>query len=136
MQLDGRVAEKALAEIKADLKAGYSIEDGKFKFNSKALAPLNNPVEIMEWWNDLSVEFTGTENGACFTSMEVVPIPLDPNPSTAEQQVAENVMEIPSSDAEITPVEPGGIGHDVDGETPSGDKGTQSTFFDSWGQQQ
>ena len=134
MQLDGRVAEKALAEIKADLKAGYSIEDGKFKFNSKALAPLNNPVEIMEWCNDLSVEFTGTENGACFTSMEVVPIPLDPNPTTPEQ-VAENVMEIPSSDAEISPVISGGIGHNVDGESLSGDEGIQPTFFDSWGQQ-
>jgi len=77
--LNGKIADKALNEVKVALKEGMTVTDGKFKFNKDAAPALNHPVEIAEWMAELKTSFIGTTNGATHTSMEAIPIPLDPH---------------------------------------------------------
>tara|TARA_R110001632_G_scaffold11189_4_gene40547 strand:+ start:1186 stop:1944 length:759 start_codon:yes stop_codon:yes gene_type:complete len=77
--LNGKVADKALLEVKEALKTGMTVTDGKFTFDKKAAPPLKHAVEVAEWMAELKTSFIGTTNGATHTSMEVIPIPLDPH---------------------------------------------------------
>ena len=92
--LNGKVADKALTEVKNALTAGMTVKDGKFSFDKKAAPPLKHAVEVAEWMAELKTNFIGTTNGATHTSMEVIPIPLEPHSTPMEANT--DTAEIPS----------------------------------------
>jgi hypothetical protein len=113
--LNGKVADKALTEVKNALTAGMTVKDGKFSFDKKAAPPLKHAVEVAEWMAELKTSFIGTTNGATHTSMEVIPIPMQ---HSTQPEANTDTAEIPP--VEISPVVV------ATGEPPS--------FIDSFGQ--
>jgi hypothetical protein len=92
--LNGKIADKALTEVKDALTAGMTVKDGKFTFDKKVAPPLKHAVEVAEWMAELKTTFVGTTAGATHTSMEVIPIPLDPHSTPMEANT--DTAEIPS----------------------------------------
>lgn len=86
--LNGKVADKALSELRDALRGCMNIDDdGKFSFDKKKAPPLQHPVEVAEWIGSLKQEYIGSTAGATHTSMEVVPIPDDPVVDASAQMV-------------------------------------------------
>jgi hypothetical protein len=124
--LNGKVADKALTEVKNALKDGMTVTDGKFTFDKKAAPPLKHAVEVAEWMAELKTSFVGSTNGATHTSMEVIPIPLDPHSTPLMMN------------ADITGVLPSPVGspptpnQDVELVSPDVVASGNSTFIDSF----
>ena len=121
--LDGRLAQSILNDVEAALNTGLTEnEDGSFVFDKKAVEeahPITNAVEVAEWTHQLKrAGKPRKQSGASHVSMEIVPIPTDPNPANEEVATVENP--IPDTP---TPAH--------SGSDPEGDTGTN--FIDTWG---
>lgn len=134
--LNGKVADKALTEVKEALKSGMTVDNGKFKFNKDAAPPLKHAVEVAEWMAELKTSFVGTTNGATHTSMAVVPIPMDySSPPVAQTDTAE----IPSPADVLPPIPANGGSADVSAQTVEASpdvvaSGNPPSFIDVFGQ--
>ena len=92
--LNGKVAEKALNDLRDALRNCMSIDDeGNFTFDKKKAPPLQHPVEVAEWIDSLKQEYIGSTAGATHTSMEVVPIPISPDATVEETSQTVEVVE-------------------------------------------
>lgn len=90
--LGGNIKDKALDELREALRACMTVEDGKFSFDKKKAPPLNHPVEVAEFMLSLKQEFIGTASGASHVSMEVIPVPIDPDSPTVATVGEPNVL--------------------------------------------
>ena len=123
--LGGNIKDKPLTALREALRACMTIEDGKFSFDKKKAPPLTHPVEVAEFMLSLKQEFVGTAAGASHVSMEVIPVPIDPDSSIVASVGEPNV---PSASH---PVDQEAESHDigqVEEESPDTPSGT--TFIE------